>query len=132
MQILAVRHAPDSGIKTEVEIAATAEELIRLAEALTANESEEGAVPDTGRRTGSEMLRAVKIQRTPGRPVLVSVDWDSHVLQVSGGHAQMEVFASEIRGIAEETAAGHHQHFDYFPDHFYLDSKTLSLVVKLV
>jgi hypothetical protein len=132
MQILAVRHAPDSGIKTEVEIAATAEELIRLAEALTANESEEAAAPDAGRRAGGEMLSGVKIQRTPGRPVLISVDWDNHVLQVTGGHAQMDVFASEIRGIAEETAVGHHQHFDYFPDHFYLDSKTLSLAVQLV
>ncbi|WP_338704052.1 hypothetical protein V2W30_39860 (plasmid) [Streptomyces sp. Q6] len=104
-------------------------ELVALARALISGrggiETTASAEPSFG---GTE-LASVEVVGTSGPGVLVRVDSRRGVLLIEGDQPGLNAFADELRSIAEMNDGGH-QHIEYFPDHYYLASGSLAMVVN--
>ena len=108
----------------EVELLASAEELSRLAGAVSDGE---GLLRSTARPGGND-LAGVKVKKTPGPGVLIRLDPERQVLVVSGDCASRAALADNLLGMASAEDGGH-LHVEFFPGHFYLADGSLSLVV---
>ena len=113
---------PGSG---EVDIAASAEELMRLASAVALGE---GLVAATS-SPGSDALAGIRVDRTPGPGALVRRDAERQILVISGDSASRAVLAENLEAMATAEDGGH-LHLDYFPGHFYLAEGSVPLVVN--
>lgn len=113
---------PGSG---EVDLAASAEELMRLARAVAVGE---GLVRATS-SPGSNALAGVRVNKTSGPGVLVRRDSEEQILVISGDSASRAVLAENLQAMAAAEGGGH-LHIDYFPGHFYLAEGSVPLVVN--
>lgn len=109
----------------EVDLAASADELNRLADALAAGEGLLSSVSAPGSRT----LAGVEVGSTPGPGVLIGLDTRRQLLVISGDDDARAVLAANLRGMAAEQDGGH-LHIDYHPGHFYLAEGSVPLVVR--
>ncbi|WP_244257027.1 Imm32 family immunity protein [Kitasatospora cineracea] len=109
----------------EVDLTASAEELNRLADAVTEGEGLLSSAPSPG----SDALAGTEIKKAAGPGVLVHLDSEHQVLVTSGDTAARVVLADNLRGMASAEDGGH-LHIDYFPGHFYLAEGSLPLVVN--
>ena len=132
MKISATRHSPETQLKTEVDIEATADELTRLYKALGTTRAELPASQDGSPDPHDCLLAAIEIERVPSARLRVSVDWDRRVLQIVGGDSETQSFAVNVLDLARETPVGSRHSFDYFDNHFYLDPESVSLGIQFV
>ncbi|MEH0421704.1 Imm32 family immunity protein [Streptomyces sp. B21-083] len=113
---------PRSG---EVDLTASAEELMRLANAVALGE---GLVRATS-APGSDTLTGVGVKRTSGPGALVHRDTERQILMISGDPASRAALAENLQSMATAEDGGH-LHIDYFPGHFYLAEGSVPLVVN--
>lgn len=109
----------------EVDLTASAEELDRLASAV----SDGAGLFSSTSVPGSNSLAGIAIKEGPGPGVRIYLDAPQHVLVISGDEAARAVLAANLRAMAAAEDGGH-LHIDYFPDHPYLAEGSISLVVS--
>ncbi|MFJ3307806.1 hypothetical protein ACIPSA_32915 [Streptomyces sp. NPDC086549] len=109
----------------EVDLSASAEELMELASAVALGE----ALPRATFSPGSDTLTGVEVRSTPGPGVLIHRDAERQILVISGDAAGRAVLAENLRDMATADDGGH-LHIDYFPGHCYLAEGSLPLVVN--
>ncbi|MFF5187953.1 hypothetical protein ACFY30_30020 [Streptomyces sp. NPDC000345] len=109
----------------EVDLSASAEELMHLARAVAQGE---GRFSSTA-SPGSNALAGVEVRKTSGPGVLVHRDAERRMLVISGDSAGRAVLAENLQAMATAEDGGH-LHIDYFPGHFYLAEGSLPLVVN--
>ncbi|MFB9356802.1 Imm32 family immunity protein [Actinoplanes nipponensis] len=64
-------------------------------------------------------------------PIAVVCSVGSDELEIRGGLPQLNLFATNVRGFADDADAMSHLHIDYFPGHDYLDESSDPLVIAL-
>ncbi|NEC90218.1 hypothetical protein [Streptomyces sp. SID12501] len=109
----------------EVDLAASAEELMRLASAVALGE---GLVSATS-LPGSTALTGIRVDRTSGPGALIRRDTEQQILVISGDSASRAVLAENLQAMATAEDGGH-LHLEYFPGHFYLAEGSVPLVVN--
>jgi hypothetical protein len=109
----------------EVDLTASAEELDRLASAVSDGE---GLFISTS-APGSDSLAGIAIREGSGPGVRIYLDAPEHVLVISGDEAARAALADNLRAMAAAEDGGH-LHIDYFPNHPYLVEGSMSLVVN--
>ncbi|ELP66327.1 hypothetical protein ACKI1I_32780 [Streptomyces turgidiscabies] len=119
-----MRLVPDPG-SGEVDVSASAEELMRLANAVALGE---GVVSATS-SPGSDTLTGIRINRTSGPGAFIHQDAERRILVISGDSASREALAENLQSMATAEDGGH-LHIDYFPGHDYLAEGSVPLVVN--
>jgi hypothetical protein len=109
-----------------VDIAASAEELMRLANAVALGEGLVSATFSPGTNTP---LTGIRINRTSGPGALVHRDAERLILVISGDSASRAALAENLRSMATAEDGGH-LHIDYHPGHFCLAEGSVPLVVN--
>ncbi|MEU8763562.1 hypothetical protein [Streptomyces sp. NPDC048659] len=113
----------------EADLAASADELHRLADAVEAGEGRLGCTTSPGSEFAPNTLAEIEVRTSPGPGVLIRLGPGRRTLVVSGDAAGREALADNLRAMASADDGGH-LHLDYFPGHFYLADGSIPLVVN--
>ncbi len=109
----------------EVDLTASAEELHRLASAVTQGEGLVSATPSPD----DHALAGIEVRESPGPGVLILLDSPRQLLVISGDPAARAVLAENLHGMADAEDGGH-LHIDHYPGHFYLAEGSVPLIVN--
>ncbi|WP_405764320.1 hypothetical protein OG539_03685 [Actinacidiphila glaucinigra] len=109
----------------EVDLAASAEELVALAGAVGAGD---GLVGAAGTADG-DALTGVGVRTAAGPGVRIEVDTARRIPVISGDPGARELLADNLRAMAAAEDGGHLP-IDHFPEHPYPVEGSVSLVVN--
>ncbi|MEU1410656.1 hypothetical protein [Streptomyces sp. NPDC005731] len=109
----------------EVDLTASAEELVDLANAVAEGD---GFISSTSLLDGGT-LAGIEAQKTSGPGVRIDLDASRRVLVITGDPAARAVLADNLQAMATAEDGGH-LHIDYFPEHPYLAEGSVPIVVN--
>lgn len=112
----------------ELELSGNKDELISLSKNLLENDVEiflhsEGIDPSPY----SKCLKKIKVNIINNHLVELQVTDSS--LFIRGSYEKLFIFAENIKNFGNDGDKGDHVHIEYFDEHFYLSSKSNSLVI---
>ncbi|GIE84074.1 Imm32 family immunity protein [Actinoplanes regularis] len=116
------------GDKTgEIELCGTSSELAGLAERLLSGEGSVALATEGDPSPYSRFLSSLRFV-PEAAPVVIRWIVESDSLEIRGGGAHLELFASNLKDFAEEAAPSDHTHVEYC-DRGYLAEESEALVV---
>jgi hypothetical protein len=114
----------------ELKLSAERRELLALAGAAEAGSGYFSLAADADVTPYDVALSDLEIRPVDRPTVRVAVGEAGKRLVITGDSSSLGVFAQNLRGLAETPITGDHLHIEYYPEHFYLDSESLPLVVE--
>jgi hypothetical protein len=117
----------------DVELTGNSNDLSKLIEVLTSNEQKTliGLFEPPQPNLSNTALETIEIVKGNG-DILISVH--NHNLHVSGSQKNMLILANNIKWLIDSIRDGknsNHIHIDYYEDHPFLSSSSLSLIISV-
>ncbi|MBC6451572.1 Imm32 family immunity protein, partial [Actinokineospora xionganensis] len=119
---LEIRYSPRT---REIDISSSRQSLKELARLIAQGEATISSGWDQDPAPYASVLSTVICRVDENIMVVFDVQEEEGVLTIVGDAQSMTVLAQNIEGFAEDADARHHLHVDYFPEHPYLERRTL-------
>ena len=74
-------------------------------------------------------LKEIQVQTIDASNVFISIG-DGNILNIAGSRHNLDVLAQNFSVYAEEYKPGEHLHLEYFPNHSFLDSSAIPLILN--
>ncbi len=114
----------------ELKLSAGRRELLALAGAAEAGSGYFSLAADADVAPYDVALSDLELESVDRPTVRVAVDGSGKRLLITGDASSLGVFAQNLRGLAGTPNTVDHLHIEYYPEHFYLDSESLPIVVE--